>query len=363
LNLETLVWVGPETAQAIDEEFTKFFERFCMLNGSVFFQSDLDATKSWCEKRLKQKHFFGPMPSGNQLWRKVLSPGQLQRLEAYQLVVKENAALDGTFICDLDHWPDSPGPSHGPFFPCLLRHGLIMDLNTFKIASSMDRFLALGFHMTRDVSERFHWPLAEYAMALPDTVVKSVTRNSQSLPSILDSKNTRKRKQSRKAKTPAAPASPKVSTEKIERNGCLDTKHYVLLDKLPKAALPDKPPAGKHQYQLSLHRSVKIVLNFKVRYMKVVHFHAKRGYRFKGVHDIARVWRSALEQAQTWMENPPQPRLFQPPIQSGAGASRSDVNAGEDLSGHEFSDSESDSGSSPSNPWADNPQHPWVKLS
>ena len=185
LSLRSLVWVGPEDPDELTRQFEQLFARCCILNGSVFFQEDKQATQDWCLAKLKQRQFFGPPPSGHRLWRKILPPGQFQRLEAYQARMASGAALDGTYICDLDHWPDSPGPTAGPFFPVLLRHGTIVDLNNMRVAMGKDRFLSLGFHMTTDVSPRFFWPIAPYVLTLPDRHIHSLSGNCQSLPAIM----------------------------------------------------------------------------------------------------------------------------------------------------------------------------------
>ena len=184
LSLKSLVWVGPQDPQEIQAEFEKTFEKRCMLSGSVFFRADEDEVARWCQETLRRKKHFGPMPTGYKLWRKLFTPGQLQRMEQYRALQSEQAGIDGTFICDLDHWPNSPGPQPGPFFPTLLRHGTIVDMNAEKIAMSSDRFLALGFHIG-PVSSKFQWPLAEYVLSLPDRALKSFSGNCQSLPAIL----------------------------------------------------------------------------------------------------------------------------------------------------------------------------------
>ena len=52
-----------------------------MLTGSVFFQEDDAERAEWYERKLKQKCFFGSkLPEGEKLMRKILTPGQLQRL-------------------------------------------------------------------------------------------------------------------------------------------------------------------------------------------------------------------------------------------------------------------------------------------
>ena len=184
LSLETLVWVGPEDPKDRQAHFNSIFEKRCLLSGNVFFNSSEEQERQWCAEVLQNKGFYGPTPKGYKLFRKLFTPGQLQRLEKYQRLQKEMASIDGTFICDLDHWPDSPGPQCGPYFPTLLRHGTIVDLNSERIAMASDRFLSLGFHVG-DVSSRFAWPLADFVLDNSDRVAKSFSGNCQALPAIL----------------------------------------------------------------------------------------------------------------------------------------------------------------------------------
>ena len=74
----------------------------------------------------------------------VLTPAQLQRLEHYGKLFQDSSSLGGTMIADLDHWPNS-GASHGPTWPCMLKHGTIVDLGACRIGMNVDRLLALGF--------------------------------------------------------------------------------------------------------------------------------------------------------------------------------------------------------------------------
>ena len=146
LSRQELVWVGPDTQEGIQQQFDSMFSRRCLLTGSIFFQASQDDIASWAQE-LADKRFRGnsqPLPtSGRGMLTACLSPGQLQRLEAYKKVYLQRCALDGTMLADLDHWPDSPGPAAGPNFPTLLRHGCIVDLNRpERIAQNVDRWLS-----------------------------------------------------------------------------------------------------------------------------------------------------------------------------------------------------------------------------
>ena len=189
LSRRELVWVGPQTAEGIQAEFDVLFQRKCLLNGDVFLQAGNAEVHDWAvglsRKRLRCASDEVPL-SGDGLARAVLSCGQLQRLEAYKKRRLSICALDGTCLVDLDHWPDSPGPSAGPHFPSLLRHGCIVNLKQpLRFAQATDRFLSLGFHVSKAASARFRWPLTDEVLSMKDRATKSLSGNCQSLPAVL----------------------------------------------------------------------------------------------------------------------------------------------------------------------------------
>ena len=115
------------------------FQEMCS-SGQVKSRKDDGVPRFW-----KTEDSSGKPQGATSSSESFVSPGQLQRLEKYQQLQKELAGIDGTFICDLDHWPDSPGPQCGPYFPTLLRHGTIIDLNSGKMQWPVTGFCLLDF--------------------------------------------------------------------------------------------------------------------------------------------------------------------------------------------------------------------------
>ena len=195
LNMQTLVWLGPPPGQ-VQEHFEKLWARRPMLTGAVFLQEGQVRQTGWLLTQMTKKGHYGEVrklafqsPPNRRLFRYVLTPGQLQRLEKYKALEKEGAGMDGTYLCDLEHWPMSPGPACGPMFPCLLTHGTILDMNSGKFAMPRDRCLSLGFHASDmpevTQNERFFWPLGPYVMGQDERVIKQQTGNCQAIPVIL----------------------------------------------------------------------------------------------------------------------------------------------------------------------------------
>ena len=137
LSLHELVWIGPSTHEEIQREFDSLFAKRCVVSGQVFFQADTASVQDWAKERARKRMrvLSDEDAVGPDLWQHVLTPAQMQRINDYQRLQLQRASLDdGCFIVDVDHWAGSPGPSSGPHFPTLLRHGTILDLGSGKVA-------------------------------------------------------------------------------------------------------------------------------------------------------------------------------------------------------------------------------------
>ena len=190
LSLQTLVWTGPQSAQEVQRDFEHFFQRRCSPNitGSIFFQASDDVVREWVQRKMQSRARVPEQEAvpvrGKEMFMLVLTPAQLQRLEHYGKLFQDSSSLGGTMIADLDHWPNS-GASHGPTWPCMLKHGTIVDLGACRIGMNVDRLLALGFPVQECGNSSYCWPLEEYMRGVSHRVGQAMTGNSQSLPAIL----------------------------------------------------------------------------------------------------------------------------------------------------------------------------------
>ena len=183
------MWVGPNTTEEIQRQFDCLFAKRCVVSGQLFFQADDASIEEWAKARARKRMRVRSSQDlvGPGLWQDVLTPAQLQRINNYRTLQLHRASLDdGCFIVDADHWAHSPGPSSGPHFPTLLRHGTIVDLGSGKVAMADDRWLSLGFNVRRDLGSPFsHWPAHGCVKDLSDRTQHSLSGNSQSLPAIV----------------------------------------------------------------------------------------------------------------------------------------------------------------------------------
>lgn len=184
LNLKTLVWVGPERPQDIQSHFDDIFQRSCELSGRVFLQAPDEEIEARVSERMKQPGNYVGLGSmgvtGHKCFRRILTPGQYQRFEKYKREQKEKCGLDGTFFCDVDHWPESPGPSSGPMFPVLLRRGTVLELDSGKVVMNSDRWLSLGFDVLGVGQNR--WPLSDVVLGMPLPQAEKASAEEAPLP-------------------------------------------------------------------------------------------------------------------------------------------------------------------------------------
>ncbi|CAE7439049.1 unnamed protein product [Symbiodinium sp. CCMP2592] len=251
LSLESLVWVGPTTAEGVQADFESLFARRPELNGSIFLQEDEGVVTDWCLEQMhkKRSRFCDEIPEGKDLLRALLPPGQLQRAEQYDREKSNHAALDGTMFCDVEHWLNSPGPHCGPMLPCLLTHGTLVELSRYRF----------------------------------------------------ESQESQRRSSSNRGR---GSGSGHESSDKIPRYGNLARSFYALLECLPKQALPDDPPRGQFQYTLRWSEKVSIKCDLRGSF-QVQHEFKQKKFSFNGVGDAVEKFKQASRLANVWKSCPP----------------------------------------------------------
>ena len=108
----------------------------------------------------------------------------------------------------------------------------------------------------------------------------------------------------------------------IPRYGRLLKTYYPLLELLPTAALPPRPPSGKHQFTLKWSNSrdvpvpVQIICDLRGSW-RVVHKNRTRTFVFYD-DNICNAWNLAKETASYWESHPPHPREHDKPEPAAA---------------------------------------------
>ena len=110
----------------------------------------------------------------------------------------------------------------------------------------------------------------------------------------------------READAESANARP-TKVARIPRYGCLLPAYYPVLEALPTAALPWKPPTGLHRYQVSHAWTVPIIVNLKDERFIVHCGRRSRTFSF-GLHNgVQAAWERAMNIAEEWKDAPPAP--------------------------------------------------------
>lgn len=127
LSLESLIWTGPTSPEAIQADSEALFAKSTELNGSAYFAADQDHIKRFVVRAMRRRGVRAEPTDikkthGRSFLESFLPAGCLQRLSSYMKKKQQLQAMDGTFIVDLEQWPSGKAGAAGPYFPSLLTH-------------------------------------------------------------------------------------------------------------------------------------------------------------------------------------------------------------------------------------------------
>ena len=142
----TLVWVGPDTDDAVQDEFMSLMGSTCELDGDMYFMaSKVQVAKFSYELASSRKKVlpdnFEDMHMEEYL-HKIVPPGAVDRKGEWDLV-RENHPQIGSFLADIDHHPHR-GLVAGQFFPVALTHHKIWSWQRRRMAIPSEVFCAQG---------------------------------------------------------------------------------------------------------------------------------------------------------------------------------------------------------------------------
>ena len=144
-------WIGPSD---YPQDFARRFHKAATLFGDVFLISDKqELLHEYQDLALKQKYIISTAEiaetSPDRLLEMMLPPGAIQRLALWRIVKEQGENDSDPFLADIDHRPNCKGNSGGLDWPVQLTHGTvtnILDDNGWRIATSIEHLVALGFH-------------------------------------------------------------------------------------------------------------------------------------------------------------------------------------------------------------------------
>ena len=184
LNSRRLIWNGPTTDAAVQEAFNKLFKRTCELTGDCFFLADDESVALDWVRRLKQRGIHCSPEDLNicrETMLETLALGARQRFEAYEKIRPGTEGIGGTFLADIEHWPDSGKSAAGSIFPCQLSHGTVVSWLKNRPALGMEHICANGFHVYPQISTKFECSLERVLEPLSCAQLKELIGNGLSL--------------------------------------------------------------------------------------------------------------------------------------------------------------------------------------
>ena len=154
INKARYAWVGPESAAAVEVEFSQLFYRAVTLSGGVYFaapeQSRLqmyEALAAGQTNHVSQERIQA-MTSA-ELFPLVLSSSQHHHLQQWLQDREAWESSDGELVVDLEHNLQERRRG-GHLWPTQLTHGMLAHLprgNSMKLATPMEHLEAQGFHI------------------------------------------------------------------------------------------------------------------------------------------------------------------------------------------------------------------------
>ena len=150
LDVDTLVWIGPEDPAAIYNDFMSISSLETILTGDVYFVCSDAAVKERYKKfMVKRKLYIGDTQfsvRGLVILRSFLAPGQLSRVEEYADLYKNRHGvfpIEG-YVVDVLQNPGSAGDVSGKWIPSQLRSGTYYSCGARRLAFASEHVFANG---------------------------------------------------------------------------------------------------------------------------------------------------------------------------------------------------------------------------
>ena len=185
-----ILWLGPSSQKDVQAEFDAIFGRSVVLAGEAYVVAPAETVQQVYRGMMAKKHHY---PTGNfsihgkGMLRSILGPGHLARLDAYQDECQRRPGSGDnpeSFICDVDHWPRTPGDTSGAFFPCQLTHGHLYAHRKRRLIVGMEHLCAQGWHVFPQEDDLFATPLLPKLRTLSENALKKLSGNGMHLPCL-----------------------------------------------------------------------------------------------------------------------------------------------------------------------------------
>ena len=188
-----LRWIGPTEQKDIQADFDNLFHRAIMLPGDVYCAAPADSVIGMYGQKMKQR--FANLPhdqnvnvQGRGMLASVLTPGQLQRIKAYEDEYQSEhghpPGQDSHLIVDSMQWPHMPGDTSGTLFPSQLKHGLYYSFTARRLILGLEYMFANGWNVFEPEGATFSSVLTPMLRKLSENQIKQLSGNGMMLPAI-----------------------------------------------------------------------------------------------------------------------------------------------------------------------------------
>ena len=189
LALEWYVWVGPAEDEEIQQQWDEWFHKQCFLTGDSYFSASKEDVHAWTQERASARKSH--LPPGweakpmEELLPALLPAGAVARKSLYDDARRSDEALDGAYLCHLEHNPGF-GPSAGPSFPPLDTHPNTFSYKKRRLAIPCEYFQAQGLDMLPNLcGARGLSPLAPILSKIAEHDARFMAGNSLHVPTYL----------------------------------------------------------------------------------------------------------------------------------------------------------------------------------
>eukprot|EP00972_Heterocapsa_arctica_P106672 15711968-Heterocapsa_arctica.AAC.1 len=175
----SMIWLGPETLEGIQQDFDKIFHTTMELTGDIFFLEEAGAAHDYMVALVQKRGIHSTVASKLEPWdrlRAAVPAGAGVRLDAYSKLREERQGVGGCFIADVQQWPGVRYGSGGPIWPCMLTHGCLVSWHHQRVATGMEHMAAQGLHVF-DTSTGFRSPLCPVLEKMTCAHLKKLSGN------------------------------------------------------------------------------------------------------------------------------------------------------------------------------------------
>ena len=186
INREKYVWVGPESAEGVQERWAAMFSQTPQLSGDAYFVASAGEIEEWVQRTADTRKFSLPenwrdLPMSQYL-PALLPAGAVARHIDHMRCAQQQGKQ--TYLCDLDHHVGF-GPASGECVPCLDSHPTIYSRAEQRILIPAELAAVMGF----DVQEalmggRPRSATGDALLSLADRDAKAIIGNGMHIPTF-----------------------------------------------------------------------------------------------------------------------------------------------------------------------------------